>query len=186
MLWLKRLLMIGLSGFMIKLDVDLLRLALNVNPQEVGHGTSIFLGFFLSLTLTGVFAFVGFVFPTSNLLPDGYYRVRNHQKLNRLAELMQIEWFRKFLLVFFWGGRNRKRFFSGKRSGLVQMAFETRQAEFGHSGGFLLTLPFTVILLIRGLWMWVLALQFFNLVGNIYPMVLQRLHRSRLQRMIKL
>ena len=186
MLWAKRLFMIALSGFMVKLDIDLFRLALHASADEIGIGASVFLGFFLSLTLTGIFAFVGFVFPTSRLLPKSYYEVESPLNWKRLAELMQLELFRKLLLIFFWGGKNRKRFFNGKRDGLDGMLYETEQTEFGHFGGFILTIPFTVILVFRGFYLWALFLQFFNLFGNFYPILLQRTHRIQLQRIMRL
>lgn len=64
------------------------------------------------------------------------------------------------------------------------MMQETRQAEFGHLGGLILTIPISVFLLIRGFYIWCLVLQVFNLFGNFYPIILQRVHRLQIQRML--
>ncbi|MCF8465484.1 MAG: hypothetical protein K9G41_11625 [Flavobacteriales bacterium] len=181
---LKRIFLILASLFMVKLVLDQMKFALNYPPENLGLIWALFLGFFLSLTLTGIFAFVGFEFPVSRLLPNHFYRVKNPSKIRNLAAAMQIEWFRKFLLIFFWGGKNRKRFFDGTRSGLQAMMFETKQAEFGHLGGLILTIPISAFLIFRGFYFWVLFLQFFNLLGNFYPIMLQRIHRIQLQRII--
>jgi hypothetical protein len=87
-------------------------------------------------------------------------------------------------MAAFWGkSKNRKRFFDGTRSGLAEFDRQTRQAEFGHFGALIAVQIMLVILGIHG-FTWVFAIgTVINAVGNFYPIVLQRTHRSQLMRM---
>ena len=47
-----------------------------------------FLAFLLSLNVTGIFAFIGFVFPTHRLLPEQYFKIRNSKSVVRWYKLL--------------------------------------------------------------------------------------------------
>lgn len=137
------------------------------------------------LCVTGMFAFVGFAYPTYRTLPKSYYRVNNPDLIKRIYKMLGVSIFRKFLMIFFWGkAKNRKNFFSGKRDGIEGMMHETKQAEFGHVGAFVVVFVLSFpIGLNAGLTSFVI-ITIFNVLGNFYPVILQRHHRIRLQRIL--
>ncbi len=98
---------------------------------------------------------------------------------------MKVEIFRKLLMVFFWGTKkNRKKFFDGTRQGLDNMIYQTKQSEFGHLGGLILTWVLAIPLLWLGRWEIFAFISVMNIVGNLYPVILQRNHRIRLERIV--
>lgn len=173
-----------LSGlFLLYRSFDLLR-DLTVNtPASYSQTETFFLAFLLTLFITGVFALPGFVFPTSRLLPNSYYRIKNARSLQLTFRLLGFKYYRYLLLLFFWGRKkNRSRYFDGTRKGLVNLDYQSRQSEFGHLGAFVLVLIVSVYLLMLGYLLLVAAALFINLIGNLYPVILQRHHRMRVGR----
>lgn len=153
-------------------------------PQELHWGLALFLGYLFTLFVTGVFAFVGFAFPTHRLLPASYFIIRNPQRLQRVYDHFGLPIFKKFLLIFFWGKKaHQKRFFNGQRSGLAHLEFESKQAETGHLLPFVLLTLAAFVLLGAGYDWLVVFILLINLIGNAYPVVLQRHHRMRLQKL---
>jgi hypothetical protein len=139
----------------------------------------------LNLFVTGIFAFPGFVFPTGQLLPAAYYQVRNPQMLNRVYNLLGVEYFRKLLLLVFWGReKNRKKYSNGSRTGLRHFDYQTRQSEFGHLGALVVIFALSFVVLAQGHRESFIYIHLFNIVGNFYPVVLQRKHRSAIQRLL--
>ena len=138
------------------------------------------------LCVTGIFAFVGFTYPTHSALPKSYYRVKSPYLIKRVYKVLGVSIFRKFLMIFFWGkSKNRKNFFSGKRDGIEGMMYETKQAEFGHLGAFAVVLVFSIPIGLNAGMTSFAIISFFNVLGNFYPVVLQRHHRIRLQRIMR-
>ena len=139
----------------------------------------------INLFITGIFAFTGFAYPTQKLMPSSYYHINNPDGLRKTYNFLQVGVFRKFLLATLWKNKSqRKKYFNGKRSGIEGLLVQSQKAEFGH------LLPFIIIsflslyfLFSNGL---VLALftQFWNIIGNLYPIILQRHHRMRIQRLV--
>ncbi len=96
---------------------------------------------------------------------------------------MGVRFFRKALLFFFWGfKKNRKKFFNGTKEGIKNFRFQSRQAEFGHLAGLILTLLGTLTLLVYGHFLLAFYMTLINVIGNLYPIILQRHHRARIQR----
>ncbi len=144
------------------------------------------ISFLLTLFITGVFAFIGFAYPSSRILPDKYYEIRNPQVLNSISTLLGVKYFRFLLLFAFWGrGKNRKKYFNGTKKGLTNFTLQTKQSEFGHVGAFVVTLILSIILLVNGYVFLVLIVTLINVIGNLYPVILQRSHRSRIARITK-
>ncbi|MGF1566432.1 MAG: hypothetical protein ACFCUH_13775 [Flavobacteriales bacterium] len=143
-----------------------------------------FLAVLVNLYVTGIFAFAGFAWPTYHLLPEGYYRIRNHRWVKNVGKAIGLSLFRSLLLAAFWGkSKNRKRFFDGTRSGLAAFDRQTRQAEFGHLGALVAVQAFLVVLWMDGYrWLFLFG-TLFNAIANFYPVVLQRTHRSQLAKM---
>lgn len=138
----------------------------------------------LNLFITGVFAFVGFVYPSSRLLPDAYYRIGDRRAIQTIYRLLGLKYFRTLLLMAYWGKeKNRKKYFNGTRAGLSDFDHQTRQSEFGHLGAFVAIAIVALVLLSKG---HVAAFAFtiaINVLGNLYPIVLQRMHRMQIGRM---
>jgi hypothetical protein len=145
---------------------------------------SLLTAWLLNLFVTGIFAFAGFAWPVERLLPGAYYLVRYPTRLRWWYEWLRVEWFRQALLATLWRSKaQRATHFNGKASGLAQLERQSRKAEFGH------LLPFVLLLGVSGYLAYLGAclLAFFtlliNIVGNLYPVLLQRYHRLRLQRL---
>jgi len=151
------------------------------SPLSLAEGA--FWGWLLALSVTGIFAFAGFGFPTEKLLPDSYYRVAERDRLLALYRTTGARWMRRALvLVSRWTGRNRLSYFSGTRSGLEDFERRTRKSEFGHLASFVVLLPVAVVLLLSGQAVAASVALLANWVGNFYPAVIQRQHRLRIQR----
>lgn len=171
-----------ISMFLVYRSIELVRVLMV--PGIVGL-TALLLAFAVNLFITGVFAFVGFVYPTGRLLPDAYYRIHKPQRLRTFCGLLGVAYFRKLLMLAYWGKeKHRKRYFNGRREGLANLEYETRQSEFGH------VVAFVVIALVAAIPLWygsltaALLIMGINVVGNFYPVLLQRMHRAQLQRMM--
>ena len=82
----------------------------------------------------------------------------------------------------FWRSKKQqKQFFPGTKSGLLHFKTESEKAEFGHITSFVVLAVVGVFLTFRGsisLGAWIF---FWNILGNLYPVVLQRYHRVRIQ-----
>ena len=154
------------------------------NPSDFSFLEFAILAFLLNIYLTGIFAFIGFAYPSSNLLPKSYYRIKNPKNIRICYQWLGIKYFRKVLLVFFWGTKkNRKKFFDGSRSGISGFLYESKQAEFGHIGAFVILLFLGILFLIKGYYKLVLLMTLINVVGNFYPVILQRYHRIRIEKL---
>lgn len=155
-----------------------------LQPDQFSNFAIFISAFALTLMTTGVIAFLGFVYPTSKLLPDSYYQIKNPKKLNRLYKVLGVELFRWVLLRTFYKSDNNKKYFNGTKSGIMLFDHNTKQSEFGHLTAFVLIFIISLVLLGEGhhhvfLWIWPL-----NMLLNIYPIVLQRKHRIVIQRLI--
>ena len=136
------------------------------------------------MMVTGAFALSGFVFPTDRLLTERSYRIRRPERLGALYRGLGVDVFRRALLATLWRRRAMQRaYFDGSASGLDHLAARSRASEFGH------VVPFVLLTVAGSMWiasgaaglgLWTLA---FNVLGNLYPVLLQRHHRMRIQRM---
>ena len=143
----------------------------------------VLLSVLLNLFITGIFAFMGFAYKTNRLLPEDYYRVKNPKLILKLSKLLKLEYFKKFLLIVFWGKRkNRKTYFDGTISGLENFDFQTRQSEFGHLASLIFIQIVVLLMLIKGHYTMVVLTTTINFIANFYPVLLQRNHRIRISR----
>ena len=139
----------------------------------------------INMFVTGVFALTGFVHPTQKLLPDVYYSIRNPELLTRVYNFLRVGLFRKFLLATIWKNRRKqKTYFNGKKSGFSNLAEQSRKAEFGHLIPFVILLLISIYFLLIHLPMLGFFVLLWNLLGNLYPVILQRHHRMRIQRIM--
>jgi hypothetical protein len=143
-------------------------------------------GWAINMFVTGGFAFPGLVLPTQRLLPATYYRVHRPRRVNWLYEHMGGKLFRQFLLMTFWRSKEKRAtYFNGRASGLNHLREQTMKAEVGHAIPFLL-LTAAAVYVGFGYQKWELAAWIFgfNILGNLYPVLLQRNHRTRLERLL--
>lgn len=173
------------SLFLALQSMKLFGILVQFAPGQMPFGLLFFLAFLLNLFVTGVFAFVGFAYPTSRLLPDAYYQPRNPERLKYICDLMGVKYFKTLLLLAFWGKEgNRKKYFNGTKSGIANFDYQTRQSEFGHLGGLVVVLVGSIFLLVEGHYMVFVFANFINVVANLYPILLQRIHRAQIGRII--
>lgn len=162
-----------------KLVLTLLQLI----PEQFSLAGLIAAAIATNLLATGAVAFMGFALPTSRLLPASYYRVRQADRLKKWYSLMGGQFFRKFLLLTFYRKEKGKKYFNGTREGILAFDHNTRQSEFGHLLALLLISLIAGAFLFYGhiyLFGWIMV---FNVFLNFYPIPLQRLHRSRTQKL---
>ena len=89
------------------------------------------------------------------------------------------------LRLTFWGPRNnRKHFFNGRKSGLAQFEMNTRISESSHVVAFaIITTVSFYLAAVANINLAIIAIVI-NVIFNLYPAMLQRYHRSRLQIMM--
>lgn len=153
------------------------------SPQEFSFLLNIAIAFLLTLYITGVFAFIGFAYPSNRVLPSAYYRIKNPKFLNTTYKLIGVRFFRFILMLTFWGKeKNRKKYFNGTKKGLQNFIYQTKQSEFGHLAALVVIQIISFYLLFYGYSLMVLFITVINLIGNFYPIVLQRHHRIRIEK----
>ena len=143
--------------------------------------------FLINLYVTGIFAFPGFVFPTNRIIGSNYYKIKNSKLLINTYKVLGIDLFRKALMTFFWGlKKNRLKYFNGTRGGLENFIYQSKQSEFGHLGAFTLILAISLLLSSSGFMQYALITMVINIVGNFYPIILQRFHRIRIEKILSI
>jgi len=146
----------------------------------------IFVAWIINLFITGIFAFLGFALPTQKLLPDSFYKVYRPRLLKKVYNGLGVELFRKALLATLWKSKSqRKKFFNGQKNGIQNLEVQSMKSEFGH---FIpLVIIFFVVIYLIGIGQFKLAFLTFliNIIGNLYPVLLQRYHRMRIQKIRK-
>ena len=163
-----------------------MRVIISTEPDEYDNSEILILSFLLTLFITGIFAFIGFAYPTNRILPDSYYEIKNPKVLDSIGKVLGIKYFRFLLLFAFWGRKaNRKKYFNGTKKGLKNFIFQTKQSEFGHLGAFVVIIILSFILLVHGYILLVIIVTLINILGNVYPVILQRLHRMTIQKITK-
>jgi hypothetical protein len=169
------------SIFLAFRSYELVRIIWLFEPSEILVPVKILLAVLLNLFITGVFAFVGFAYNTSQLLPDNYYLIKNPKVLLKISNALKLNYFKKFLLTIYWGHKkNRKKYFNGVIAGLKDFDLNTRQSEFGHLIPFILIQVVAVVVITKGHYQIAGLTTVINIFFNLYPIVLQRNHRMRI------
>jgi len=182
----KKIGMLLLAAFLAFRSYELVNSLLLSGTKNLSLALSLLVSFLLVLFVTGIFAFPGFVFPTSRILPAAYYRIRYPEVLRRIARWLGVDYFRRLLLVAFWGKkRQRKKYFDGTKGGMANLDYQTRQSEFGHLVPFFLLLFISFRLLMEGYLLVFIGIVVLNILANGYPILLQRVHRMRTQALYK-
>lgn len=163
-----------------------MRNIISSDPKDYGNIEVWIISFLLTLFITGAFAFIGFAYPTSRILWESYYEIKNPKRLTAISKILGIKYFQFFILFAFWGWKkNKKKYFNGTKKGLKNFIFQTKQSEFGHLGALMVILILSLILLIHGYTFLVIIITPINIFGNLYPVILQRSHRLRIKEITK-
>lgn len=174
------------SLFLCYRSIDLMRTLVLSEPNGYGSIEVLIIAFLLTLFITGIFAFIGFAYPSSRILSDRYYEIKNPKSFGYISNVLGIKYFQALLLFTFWGrGNNRKKYFNGTKKGLTNFIFQTKQSEFGHLGAFVLITISSFVLLAHSYVFIVIIMTLINIIGNAYPVILQRSHRLRIEKITK-
>lgn len=172
------------SIFLAYRSVELVKFLDNTYASQFNWIGVVAYSFALNLFITGVFALLGFAFITSRILPDSYYKINNIKVVTSLYRILGVEYFRFLLLKFFWGKeKNRKKYFSGNKTGLENFETQTRQSEFSHLASFITVAIVSFYILLKGQTAIFYVSSLINVIGNLYPIVLQRNHRIQIERL---
>jgi hypothetical protein len=145
-----------------------------------------FMAWILNMFVTGIFAFTGFAYPTQNLLPFSYYQITNPKNLKAVYSILKVGLFRKFLLATVWRKKvMQKQFFDGTRDGVSNLDVQSKKSEFGHLLPFIILSVVSIYFIGIGMYLLSAFTMFWNFMGNLYPILLQRHHRMRVQRLMK-
>ncbi|MBT8196299.1 MAG: hypothetical protein HKO56_06880 [Bacteroidia bacterium] len=183
---LKALLFIFFSIFLLYRTVLMVNNLWINYSTELSFGKSLLLSFLLNLYITGIFAFPGFVLPTHKLLSKKYYQIKNKKLLIQTYKFLRVDIFRQALLFAFWGSKkNRSKYFNGTKGGLQNFIYQSKQSEFGHIASFIIILALSLALVLKGYVLLSCLAISINILGNFYPVVLQRYHRIRIENILK-
>lgn len=172
-----------MSIFLTHQSVQLIK-GIPTNNAIESFGLATFLSWYLSLCITGVFAFTGFALPTQKLMPESYYQIREPKILKKYYQLLRADIFQYLLIKFIYGKpKNKAAYFNGKKSGINDFIINTKKSEFGHLIPFIITAFLTLYSFYYGKYLFGIGLLVFNILGNFYPIIVQRYHRTRLVRM---
>ena len=176
----KKILLSIATVFLIYQSYNLLRV---IDKLEIDSwGLIIFIAWIINLFITGIFAFSGFAFPTQKILPTSFYKIHHPRRLKKIYKLLKVNMFRKILLATLWRNqKQRKKYFNGKKNGISNLENQSMKSEFGHFIPFLLICLLCVYLIIIGLNKLSVFTFLINVIGNFYPIILQRHHRMRIQ-----
>ncbi len=180
---LKKILFPIIAIFLAYRTYEILKTLWFVEPSELVLSIKILLSVLLNLFITGFFAFFGFAYKTNQILGENYYRIKNPKLISKLYKLLKVEYFKKFLLLVFWGKKkNRLKYFDGTKLGLENFDFQTRQSEFGHLAALIVIQITVVFMLIKGHYAIAFLTTLLNIISNGYPVILQRNHRVSITR----
>lgn len=86
------------------------------------------------------------------------------------------------LLATFWKDqKQRQKYFDGSKNGIENLRIQSMKSEFGHLIPLvIISLVIIYLMLIGKIILGVMTL-FWNILGNLYPIILQRYHRMRIQ-----
>jgi len=174
---------VAFSAFLIWQSIILIE-RITVNPPN-NINSILVNSLFVNLFITGIFTIV-YSFPIYRLLSDRYYHITKPLILKNICNIFKVELFRKFLLITIWRkSQNKKYYFNGTRKGFNEFITYTKRAEFGHGFGFIIVLIINIYLITKVLPLMTITIFTINVLFNLYPFLLQRYHRLRLNKILK-
>jgi hypothetical protein len=144
----------------------------------------IILAFLINLYITGVFAFLSFTFGVEKTLPNSYYKIKSPNFLACFFSNIQAENILEFSYSIHFGQANKQRnkYFDGTRTGIENFITQSKKSEWGHLLPFIIISFASVYLFVLDMNYLAIATLIINVIGNFYPIILQRQHRIRLSR----
>ena len=116
------------------------------------------------------------------MFPESYYKIYDPKKLKKTYTFFKVELFRQFLLATLWKSqKQRAKYFNGKKDGIPNLIEQSMKSEFGHLIPFVIICFLSVYLLVLGQTKLGICTFTINVIGNFYPIILQRYHRMRIQ-----
>lgn len=118
---------------------------------------------------------------------SNYYNEKKWERSGKIYEYFGVNFFRKILVWTGWEKLNKKSNPIEKNTqALVKMHLQTKKSELGHFIILMIVFGVTVFVafnfgVIKALWLFLL-----NILLNLYPVLLQRYNRPRLERAIKI
>jgi hypothetical protein len=141
---------------------------------------------------SGVFAFlfnwllIAWVSLAGQFVPitlgRGYHRIRKFERDGRIYEQLGVRYFSRLVRRGPLTVLSPTLRFSGQVDALPRLEFETCKAEAGHMLAFLLVTLAAGYAALRGRWEAAGWLMLFNLPLNLYPVLLQRYNRARIEK----
>lgn len=156
------------------------------------YGVVIYIGVvgFLSAWILNFMLMMCVFFFTETLnskFESDYYNEKHWERRGKIYEKLGINLFRKLLVVVGWEKLNKNANpVKNNIEALALLEYRTKQSELGHLIILFIVLGFTIYVAIiftltQSLW-----LLFLNVILNVYPILLQRYNRPRLQRALEL
>jgi hypothetical protein len=128
-----------------------------------------------------------FVEALKSPLTSAYYHEKKWERKGRLYELIGINYFRKLLVLIGWEKVIRRSTpIEKSTAALMNLHHQTKKSELGHVIILYVVMGFTIVVafqfgVLKSIWL--LSL---NILLNLYPVLLQRYNRPRIQRAINL
>ncbi len=116
-----------------------------------------------------------------------YYKEKVWEYKGKVYEKLGINLFRKLLVLVGWEKLNKKANpVKNNLDALTHLEYRTKQSELGHIIIFFIVLGFTVYVAMKYAFAESLWLLFLNTILNVYPILLQRYNRPRLNKAIRI
>ncbi len=120
-------------------------------------------------------------------LTSNYYHEKSWEKGGKIYRFLGINFFRKLLVWIGWEKLNKKSNpVETNTKALTHLHYRTKQSELGHLIILIIVLGFNIFVaykfgILKSLWLLIL-----NILFNLYPILLQRYNRPRIERAMKL
>lgn len=128
-----------------------------------------------------------FVEVLNSQMKSTYYDEKGWERKGKIYEFIGINYFRKLLVLIGWEKIIRKSNPIEKNTAaLMNLHHQTKKSELGHLIILIIVLGFTLFVAVKLSMMQSLWLMILNVLLNLYPVILQRYNRPRIQRAIQL
>ncbi|KEQ30953.1 hypothetical protein N180_08715 [Pedobacter antarcticus 4BY] len=140
-----------------------------------------------SLNFLLMLCVVAFIEALKNQLKSSYYNQKGWERNGKIYEQIGINGFRKLLVWIGWERLNKKSNPVERNiKSLTDLHHQTKKSELGHLIILLIVLGFNIFValkfgILQSLWLLLL-----NILLNLYPILLQRYNRPRIERAINL
>nr|WP_315484333.1 hypothetical protein [uncultured Undibacterium sp.] len=128
-----------------------------------------------------------FVEVANSPMTSAYYNEKGWERKGKIYTYLGVNLFRKLLVLVGWEKLTRKTSPIEKNTqALLHLHHQTKKSELGHLIILIIVLGFTLFVAVKLSMMQSLWLMILNVLLNLYPVILQRYNRPRIQRAIQL